>query len=309
MTYSMDVATTASVVQHTLKQSTAWKCRELRRRRSDRVVVHPADADTGVRIVYHNAAQIVSTFPARLDSVIHSQGGTVLGDRHGVTLRGAIPLLAALQVAGIDNAVVDVHGPQIPSAISDFQCYLDLLDATGVHAQSMPRRLLRVVDKVEVRDRFGYATLSPATEFHASVCQTLAQPGTPIQTECAALYCNLDPPSLTVRSRTNDDEGTASAPPWGAGVARPLSDIATLPEALMPRMIDLLGHLKLAGAPLAGYIRAIEASPMIYQSLLQAMFERRAVENTTVDAHRTRKTTVGRTGSKPVSCLIYGSIV
>jgi UDP-3-O-[3-hydroxymyristoyl] N-acetylglucosamine deacetylase len=309
MTDSVNAVTTASVFQHTLKESTPWQRREFRRRRSDRVVVHPADIDTGVRIVYHHATQTVSTFSARWDSVVHSQGGTVLGDRHGVTLRGFVPLLAALRVVGIDNAVVDVYGPQIPSTLSDFHSYLDLLADTGVHAQSMPRRLLRVVDKVEVRDRYGYAMLSPATEFHASVCQSLTQPGKPTQSECATLYCNLDPASLNTRIPSLSDEGTSSPPPWRAGVARPLSEITTLPEALLPRMIDLLGHLMLAGAPLAGYIRAIEASPTIYQALLQAALERRAVETTTVDAHRTRNITVGRGTSKPVSCLIYGSIV
>jgi UDP-3-O-[3-hydroxymyristoyl] N-acetylglucosamine deacetylase len=292
-----------SIRQHTLARSAQWRA-EWRRRRSDVLIVHPAEADTGVCFVYHGARPIAGTILARWDMVVDTHGGLVLGNSHGATLRGVTPLLAALRVAGVDNAVVELYGPRIPAEVSDFDFYLDMLTDVGVQAQAEARRLLCVVDTVEVRDSLGFATLSPASEFRACVNTTTTQ-----------LRGNPDTLSTTLLSDFTEPYAGFSATPGGSraewltlagntNVSRRLPEICALPEALRARAIELIGHLALSGAPIAGCIRSHGSGPGLYQALLHAVMQRRAVSLTTVDAHRARHTTATRTGVGPAGTVI-----
>ncbi|UCH54220.1 MAG: UDP-3-O-acyl-N-acetylglucosamine deacetylase, partial [Pseudomonadota bacterium] len=53
---------------------------------------------------------------------------------------------------------------------------------------------------------------------------------------------------------------------------------------LRARIIEIIGHLSLAGAPLLGHWRGYRSSPALHHTLLRAIMMRRAVTPTTVDA-------------------------
>lgn len=267
-----------SIRQHTVGRTAQWRG-ERRRRRTDVLVVHPAEADTGVRFLCQGAARTAGTIAARWDTVVDTRGGIVLGNTHGVALRGVTPLLAALRVAGIDNVLVEVQGSRIPAEVSDFGFYLDMLTGIGAQAQAPARQLLCMVDTVEVRDRFGFVALSPAAEFRACVNTTRIRPGGQTDAAHAALLSDFTEPHAGFRAALRE--------PGGEPVA-PAREICALPETARGAVIELIGHLALAGAPLAGRLRAHGSGPGLYQTLLHAVMERRAAALTTVDTHRAR---------------------
>jgi len=251
-------------------------------------MVHPAEADTGLRFVRHGAEPGAGTILAHWDAVVDTRNGIVLGNTHGITLRGAIPLLAALRVAGVDNAVVEVHGPRISAQVSDFDSYLDMLADAGVQTQTAARRLLCVTDTVEVRDRFGFVTLSPATEFRVCVNMTTTQPGGKTDTAYATLLSDFTEPNAGFSGTLGGSRVEQLVQAGGAGVPRLLREICALPEPLRATLVDMIGLLALAGAPVAANVRGHNSGPRLYQSLLHAIMERRAISFTTVDAHRAR---------------------
>ena len=259
------------------------------------LVVHPAEADTGVRFLIQSAVLDTRTIPARWDAVVDTRGGIVLGNTHGVTLRGAAPLLAALRVAGVDNAMVEVHGTRIPAEARNFEFYLDMLANVGVQAQTPARRLLCVVDTVEVRDRFGFATLSPATEFGARVDMTTIRPDGRSDTTRMTFLSDFTEPHAGVNATPRGSHAQKLLQTGDAGASRPLREIRALPETLRSTVVEMIGHLALAGAPLASHVRSHGSSPGLYQMLLQAVMERGAVTPTTVDAHRARRNLVSGT--------------
>jgi UDP-3-O-[3-hydroxymyristoyl] N-acetylglucosamine deacetylase len=283
MTISSGAENVLSIQQHTLARSTQWKTTERRRRRSDVLVVHPAEADSGVRFLRHGKKSVTGIIPAHWDAVVYTRGGILLGNTHGMALHGVIPLLAALRVAGIDNAMVEVHGYGIPAEVSDFDFYLDMLADVGVQTQSAARRLLCVVDTVEVRDSFGVVTLSPATGFRANVNMTTIEAG---ENDDATLVSDFSEPSAGFSATPDRLREEPLIQTSDARVSLPLREIRTLPEPLRATLVEMLGHLALAGAPVAGNIRARGSSPKLFHALLHAVMERRAVTLTTVDAHR-----------------------
>ena len=293
MTTPCGAVTAPSIRQHTLGRSAHWRGVR-RQRRMDVLVVHPAEADSGIRFVRYGEVPTTG-IPARWDSVVDTRGGIVLGNTQGSTLRGAIPLLAALRVAGVDNAVVEVHGSRIAEEVSDFEFYLGMLAEVGVQAQAAARRLQRVSDTVEVRDSFGFARLSPDTEFRACVNLTTIQPGGNNDIACATLVSDFTEPYAGFNATPGGSGEEKLVQAGDTGVSRPLREILALPEALRTVVVDMIGHLALAGAPVAGYVRSHGRGPRLYQELLHAVMGRGAVSLTTVDAHRARHNSVSGT--------------
>jgi UDP-3-O-acyl-N-acetylglucosamine deacetylase len=282
-----DKAHKLSVRQHTVGRSEHWHGVR-RQRRAEMLVVHPAEADTGVRFMRHGESAATGMIPAHWDSVVETNGGIVLGNAHGVTLHGAIPLLAALRVAGIDNAVVEVYGPRLSAEVGDFEFYLGKLADVGTQTQIPARRLQHVIDTIEIRDRFGFLRLSPDTRFRACVNVTTAVPGARIGSVCALLRSDFTEPDVAfnmARCWPNEQEPD---PTGDTGVRRSLRTFRALPNALQVMVVGMIGHLALAGAPVACNVYVDGSGPRLYQALLRALMERGAVALTTVDAYRIR---------------------
>lgn len=287
MTTSRTASPTMSIRQHTVQQSMPWRS-ERHRRTTDVLVVHPAEPDSGVRFQRHGTESAAGSIPAHWDAVVDTRGGIVLGNNHGLSLRGAIPLLAALRVAGVDNAVVEVQASKIPAEVRDFDFYLDMLGNVGVQAQAAARRLLCVADTVEVRDRFGVLTLSPASGFRACVNMPTIEADGSSELACAALVSDFTEASAGI---SNTSRAGLLVAAGAAQESLPLREIRSLPEPLRATLVEMIGYLALTGAPVAANVYGHSSGSRHYQALLHALMERRAVTLTTVDAHRARHRT------------------
>ena len=67
------------------------------------LVLHPAEADVGIRFLVSKRGRIVADILADITSVRNLTLCTVLGDEAGVTVSTVEHLLAALRGLGIDN--------------------------------------------------------------------------------------------------------------------------------------------------------------------------------------------------------------
>src|SRR5260370_38729125 len=75
------------------------------------MTVSPAGADTGILFRAADGTLI----PANADHVVDTNSATTVG-AFGVRVRTIEHLMAAAAALGIDNAVVDIHGPEVPAA-------------------------------------------------------------------------------------------------------------------------------------------------------------------------------------------------
>ncbi|MEQ8978460.1 MAG: UDP-3-O-acyl-N-acetylglucosamine deacetylase [Deltaproteobacteria bacterium] len=124
----------------------------------------PAAPDTGlvfVRSDLHPPVEI----PATTDHVVHTVLATSLG-KDGVSVQTVEHLIAALSGLGIDNARVEVDGPEIPILDGSAARFVDLIrEAGGTVAQRKPKRFLVVTKTVMVGDGDKFARLEPAACF------------------------------------------------------------------------------------------------------------------------------------------------
>ena len=151
--------------QHTLKGPI--RCRGVGLHSGERVrmVLHPAAPDTGIVFRRSDVGGRGAVIPARWDRVVNARLCSALGNEDGVRVSTVEHLMAAFAGLGIDNAVVEINGPEVPAMDGSAQPFVLLIECAGVVEQDAPRRAIRVLKPVEVRDGSRYASLEPAPVF------------------------------------------------------------------------------------------------------------------------------------------------
>jgi UDP-3-O-[3-hydroxymyristoyl] N-acetylglucosamine deacetylase len=244
----------------------------------------PAAADTG--LVFRRTGIAGDAIAALWPSVSETRLGTVLKGKTGASVAVVEHCLAALYGAGIDDCLIEVDGPELPALDGDAASFLALLDRAGKREQEGARRFLRVVRKVEVASGESRAALLPCEAFE--------------------LYCEIDFESRAIGRQsfgltlTEDSfrHQIAPARTFGfldeaeklraMGLARGASLENTLvidgdrlvnahlkrfsDEFVRHKILDTIGDLALAGAPLLARYEATRPSHTLNNRLLAALF-------------------------------------
>jgi len=126
------------------------------------LTLHPADAGTGI-VFLRTGLPGRSDCEIRADvrAVTATEFATVLGDDGGPLCATAEHVLAALAGLGVDNAVVEVDGPEVPIMDGSAEAFVAAIDHAGVRALDAPRRYLKVLKPVRVINENARGELVP----------------------------------------------------------------------------------------------------------------------------------------------------
>ena len=133
-----------------------------------RVAVRSAAPDAGISFVRTDITDRDNVVPCAPETVCKTQLGTVITNEAGVTVATIEHLMAALVMSGIDNAVVELDGPEMPIMDGSSWPFLKILDRAGRRPQAAARRFIEILDTVEVVDGDKRATLRPAMRFEVA---------------------------------------------------------------------------------------------------------------------------------------------
>ena len=108
------------------------------------IKLHPAEADTG--IVFRRVDLIGggAEIPADWSRVTDSRMCTVLADENGVSVATVEHLMSAFCGLEIDNAIVEINGPEVPAMDGSAAPFAFLIECAGAVEQPAPRRALRI---------------------------------------------------------------------------------------------------------------------------------------------------------------------
>ena len=123
--------------------------------------IKPAEADAGIIFVRTDPRGGQAVIPARWDHVVDTRLCTVIGNGRGVNVGTIEHLMAALCGVGIDNAVIEIDGPEVPIMDGSAAPFVFLVECAGVVELSARRRVVRVRQQVAVGDANRRATLTP----------------------------------------------------------------------------------------------------------------------------------------------------
>jgi UDP-3-O-[3-hydroxymyristoyl] N-acetylglucosamine deacetylase len=127
------------------------------------ITLRPAPSDTGIvfrRMDLDPPAELKAdpylVTDTRLCSMLESGPAKVSTVEH---------LMSALAGLGIDNALVDLTGPEIPILDGSSAPFVYLLQSAGIVEQDAPKRYVRILRPIEVRDGDKLARLTPHNGF------------------------------------------------------------------------------------------------------------------------------------------------
>lgn len=161
-------AVDASAYQHTLRGPAILAGVGVHTGAHTRIAVRPSGPDTGIVFVRTDVTDRDNRVPAAGEAVVKTQLGTVIGNGAGVTVSTIEHLMAALAMLGVDNATVELDGPEMPIMDGSAQAFVELLDQVGLRRQEAPRRFVEILETVEVVEGDKRATLSPADGFEVA---------------------------------------------------------------------------------------------------------------------------------------------
>lgn len=255
------------------------------------LVLGPAPVDAGFIFVRVSADGADREVQALADAVIATEFATVLGDREGPLVSTAEHVLSALRGLGVDNATIEVDGPEVPIMDGSAAPFVAAIDKAGIVQQAAPRRFLEVLRPVKVAMGQSVGELLPFSGgFRAEVEIDFDHPMIGRQ----GYVLDLDPASFRrdiCRARTfgcmND-----VAKLWSAGYALGASfensvvydetrilnteGLRYADEFVRHKVLDVVGDLALAGMPLIGLYRSTRGGHKLNHAVLTALLADRS---------------------------------
>jgi len=251
------------------------------------LTLHPADADSGITFLRTATAdRREREIRADVRAVTATEFATVLGDSSGPLCSTAEHVLAALRGLGVDNAVVEIDGSEVPIMDGSAQPFVAAIDQVGIATLNAPRRCIEVLKPIRVVKGDGIGELRPyAHGFRVEA--EIEFSNRLIGRQSFAL--DLDPDTFRreiAKARTFGFMRDV-AKLWGAGYALGASFENTLvvtddrvlnpaglrypDEFVRHKVLDAVGDLALAGAPLLGAYRSVRGGHRLNYAVLSAL--------------------------------------
>jgi len=251
-----------------------------------RLVILPAPAGHGIRFRRSDIRLGNSLVPARWDNVIQTALNTRIENRDGTAVATIEHLMAALSGCGVHNALVDLDGPEVPILDGSAAPFARAILRAGLARQAAPLRAIKVLRTVQVNHGDATATLSPAAGLEIDFA--IAFDDAAIGAQAMVLdmangaflreLCD----SRTFCRQTDVDQMRAQ----GLGLGGSLDNAVVVDgdrvlnpgglrhpdEAVRHKMLDALGDLATAGAPLLARYQGVRAGHALTNRLLCALF-------------------------------------
>jgi UDP-3-O-acyl N-acetylglucosamine deacetylase len=135
--------------QHTVERSISLRGVGVHTGASSTLTFLPADPDHGIRF-RRTDLEGYPEVPCDLDHVVGTELGTSVGAGE-VRIMTVEHVMATLSALEIDNAVIELSGPEPPILDGSFRGYLEALEEAGRQEQPAPRQGIRLTEPVTVR--------------------------------------------------------------------------------------------------------------------------------------------------------------
>jgi UDP-3-O-[3-hydroxymyristoyl] N-acetylglucosamine deacetylase len=165
MTYSHDAYDDEILCQHTVAAEVSCVGVSLHSGDMVNMVIRPAAANTGIVFVRKDIENGTNLVPATYDAVAETTLGTTIANKHGVSVSTIEHLMAAIWGAGIDNARVELDGPEVPIMDGSSEPFIFLLECAGRVQQRAARRVIEVLKEVRVEEGKSVAVIRPSDHF------------------------------------------------------------------------------------------------------------------------------------------------
>ncbi len=245
----------------------------------------PAPADTGIIFRRTDADGIGLEIEAHVANVVDGRMCTTLGDGSGASIATVEHLMAALSGCGIDNLYVEVDGGELPIMDGSAAPFVFLIECAGIVAQDAPRRAIEILKPVCVEDQDRRAEISPGEGFSVGFEIEFGS-GAIGQQDMAVELVNGTFKGELSRARTfGFVEEVDQLRAMGLALGGSLDNAVVVSgdevlnedglrykdEFVRHKILDCVGDLYLAGAPIIGHFKGHRSGHALNHSILRSL--------------------------------------
>lgn len=238
------------------------------------------------------------------EALIEASLCTKIGNRHGVTVSTIEHLMAALAGCGIHNALVALDGPEVPILDGSSRPFVAAFVAAGTREQGAPLRAIRVLKPVELRMGDAWARLEPAEALSIAfeidfpdaaigrqTCELELANGTFVRelSDCRTFCRQADVDFMRANGLALGGTYENAVVVQGGDVLSP-GGLRRSDEPVRHKMLDAMGDLAVAGAPILGRFIGHRSGHTLTGRLVRAlMADATAWDWVTVDSERAHR--------------------
>lgn len=250
------------------------------------MTLHPAEADHGIVFKRTDISGQDPLVPARWDMVHDATMCTRLQNGDGVTVSTVEHLMAALAGCRIDNALIEIDGPEVPIMDGSSEPFVLLIECAGTKQLDAPRKAIRVLKPIAAEDDKRRIEISPNDHFSVDFeIEFDSAAITEKQLDVKLINGTFNKKISGARTFgfMEDIDRLRAA---GLGRGGSLDNVVIVDgdkvlnegglrfrdEFVRHKILDCVGDLYLAGAPILGHVTASKSGHLFNNKLLRALF-------------------------------------
>ena len=278
--------TVEAVLQRTLKTSIHCTGVGVHSGKKTALRFLPAPANSGIRFIRTDVTDRDNVVPAIWDAVTDTQLCTVVTNDAGVSVSTVEHVMAALRGCGIDNLTIELDGPEVPIMDGSAEPFVFLIDCAGIEVLDTPRDVIKVLKPIEFVDGDKIARLLPADgcqfSFEIDFAPRLDVQQTYELDLDASAFKRFISRARTFGFLEDVDKLRAMGLARGGSLDNAVvisgdkimnkGGLRYTDELVRHKVLDAVGDLYLAGAPIIGRYEGFKAGHAMNNNLLHAMF-------------------------------------
>jgi len=158
--------------QHTLREVVEFEGVGLHTGAAGRVRIRPQAAGSGLRFRLNGGS---ATFPAHAEYVVETRRATVVGDGQA-SVSTVEHVLSAVFALGVDNALLEVEGPEIPVLDGSAAPFVEAIARVGVVDQYASRPTFSLERPMVFHDGDAVLIVAPSDAFRIRFAVDFAPP-------------------------------------------------------------------------------------------------------------------------------------
>ena len=162
--------------------------------------INPGQPDRGIVFIRTDmkgeciAASLKNVHDTRLSTTISNGNASVSTVEH---------LLSALAGLGIDNATIELDGPEVPIMDGSSRPFVFLIQSAGICEQNHPKKFIKITKDIEVIQNDKWAKIEPFDGFKVAFTIDFDHPSFPKETQTSTIdFSTISYLSQVSRART-----------------------------------------------------------------------------------------------------------
>ena len=274
------------VRQRTLKASVSCMGVGLHSGQTVRLTLNPAAVNAGIIFRRSDVSTDQAEILARWHNVVDTRMCSVLGNAYGVTIGTVEHIMAAMAGCGIDNAEIEVDGSEVPIMDGSSEPFVSLIKSAGVLEQKLARRVIRICKEIKVSVGDSKASLKPGNYLDLNFKIDFESKAVARQEFSLGLmngsFCKELARARTFGFLHEVEKMQAAGLAKGGSLENAVvvngdkvlneGGLRFDDEFVRHKMLDAVGDLYLAGAPIIGCFSGARSGHAANNALLRALF-------------------------------------